>query len=171
MFSTGARWAAVLLGAAAWTGGSTAHAQDGGKDLDRSPVRCVPMGGIKKTHAVDDRTIVFNVRGRYYRNYLQATCRDLAFHDRITYANPSGGSLEQICSGTQILVVDRLLRTDGAPCKLGQFLPISKEEAEILGRGPGEQRDAVKVESAQLPAAADPGPGRAPEPAPAAPER
>jgi hypothetical protein len=164
-----AGWAAPVLGAVLSACFCNAQAQSGDKALDRSPVRCVPMSGIKKTHAVDDRTIVFNVRGKYYRNYLQATCRDLAFHDRITYANPGGGSLEQICGGTQILVVDRQLRTDGAPCKLGQFYPITKEEAEILSRGPGEQRDAVKVESAQLPPATDP--GNAPAVPPAAPER
>src|SRR5262245_43557193 len=147
-----AGWAATMVVAALWACLSTARAQ-GGDAFDRSPVRCVPLGGIKKTHALDDRTILFNVRGKFYRNYLQATCRDLAFHDRITYAKPSGSSLEQICGGTLILVVDRQLKTDGAPCRLGQFYPITKEEADALARGAGEQRDAVKVESAQLPPA------------------
>jgi hypothetical protein len=148
-----AGWSASVLGAVLWAWFCMAHAQAGDKAIDRSPVRCVPLGGIKKTHALDDRTILFNVRGKFYRNYLPATCRDLAFHDRITYSNPSGSSLEQICGGTLISVVDRQLRTDGAPCALGQFYPITKEEAEALARGPGGQRDAVKVESAQLPPA------------------
>jgi len=167
MSSIGARRAVAVLAAAltAWACG--AHGQEGDKDLGRAPVRCVSMAGIKKTHAIDDRTILFNVRGKFYRNYLPATCRDLAYHDRITYAIP-GSALEQICAGNLILVVDRQLRADGAPCALGQFYPISKEEAEILARGPGEQRDAVKVEKVDPP---PPSAGDAQRAAPAAPER
>jgi len=161
-----ARWAAPMLAAVLSTWVCNAHAQDGEKEFDRTPVRCVAMGSIKKTHALDDRTILFWVRSKIYRNYLPATCRDLAFHDRITYGNHSGSALEQICGGTVIFVVDRQLRADGAPCALGQFYPITKEEAELITRKPGEQRDAVKVESAQLPPAAA---GTAPESAPGAP--
>ena len=160
-------WGALVVGAVLSASAADARAQGSEKEFERTPARCVSISAINKTHAIDDRTILFFMRGnRIYRNYLPSTCRDLARHDRIAYGTSGGSALAQICSNNAILVLDRDLRTNGAPCPLGPFYPITKDEAELLTRKSGDRRDAVKVETVELPPAGDAtdAKGSAPEP-------
>jgi hypothetical protein len=77
---------------------------------------------------VDDRTIVFFMRGdRIYRNRLREECRDLQYAKEISYVISGGGKLAQVCDGQPITIKERQ-----ALCALGEFHPISAEEAQAL---------------------------------------
>jgi hypothetical protein len=54
--------------------------RDADSALDRSPVRCVSGGRVQRMEPIDDRTILFYMRGgAIYRNTLRQECRDLQY--------------------------------------------------------------------------------------------
>ena len=109
----------------------SAHTQDGAPEdepLDRTPKRCLSMGTIDDTLTIDDRTLLFFVRGdRVYRNSLPQICPGLLPNKSIAYRS-SGGRLAQLCESAMFSVEDM----PGLSCKLGPFVPVSAEEAEQL---------------------------------------
>ncbi|HET7132455.1 MAG TPA: hypothetical protein VFJ95_09410, partial [Gammaproteobacteria bacterium] len=55
-------------------------------DFDRTPADCVVTTSIDHTQAVDDRTILFFMRGKkVYRNYLPRKCPGLQRQNPIMY--------------------------------------------------------------------------------------
>jgi hypothetical protein len=183
------RFSLASLGAAALAmlAASAAQAQDGRKaeeDFDRTPKDCLSTSRIRRTDILDDRTILFYMRGNreVYRNYLPRDCPGLERNDRFAYRTTNA----QICNVDTISVLEQFgldLRTSFV-CRLGDFIPITVEEAENLKLEDEHlgRRSAIKSEQVELPPEAendkasasepsDANGGAADEPAPAAGEQ
>lgn len=132
-------------------GWGTADAQDTDQ-FDRTPQQCVNTSSIDRTRVLDDRTILFFMRGRrVYRNYLPRKCPGLEREQRIMYKTQGS----RLCDIDTITVLEewggRL--TPGFTCPLGAFIPITPEEVDDLMRpkeGEGS-RDAIESEAVELP--------------------
>lgn len=128
-----------------------AHAQDGA--LDRTPEDCISVSRVRSTRVIDDRTILFYMRGRdAYRNDLPVTCPRLAQEERFAYEARIG----RLCDSDTITVLEsfggRFER--GATCRLGQFHPITRAEADDTVAGPAGAKaedEGVEVEEVELP--------------------
>ncbi len=107
---------------------------------DIVPEDCIVSRSIKDTDIVDDKTILFNMRGgKIYRNNLDHKCRGLKREESFMYETKTG----RLCDIDVIKVLDDFsgVTTNGIrpqivgpSCFLGKFYPISKEAAEILTR-------------------------------------
>jgi hypothetical protein len=109
--------------------------------FDREPVRCIIPSRIDRTEVIDEQTVVFHMRGRdAYINRLPNACRSLAREKRFSYDLRTN----RLCSVDSITVLEwwgsGLNR--GMSCGLGEFYPITEEEAELLDIDPGEMREA-----------------------------
>ena len=145
-------------------------------DLDRSPRDCLILTDIRQTAVIDDRTILFYMRGgkkQVYRNYLPHECPNLGREGRFAYKTP----INRLCSVDLITVLQQFGPglTPGFTCRLGVFYPMTYDEAEILRKDKdnpdGPHGNAVKSKPAEVPpekdsAAPAPGGGAAPEAAP-----
>jgi len=148
--------------------GSAPQAAARADDLDRTPRDCVIVSNIRQTVTIDDQTILFYMRGgkkEVYRNYLPQACPHLGREGRFAYETRIG----RLCNVDLITVLEQfgVALGPGFTCRLGDFYPITYEEAEILRKEkdhPDAPRgDAIKSKPAQLPAQKD---GAASEPAP-----
>lgn len=143
---------AACAAAAAFVPSERASTQ-GGDVIDRAPVDCISLRRVRSTTVVDDRTILFYMRGRTeaYLNELPRECRRLSREERFSYQSRTG----RLCDADTITVLEsfggRFQR--GATCPLGRFAPITRTEADALAEGPeGARRDAqVGVEEVELP--------------------
>lgn len=101
-------------------------------------VKCIRPKMIKATEVIDNRNILFYMRGdKIYRNVLPRRCRNL---DRIgAFSYPS--TYGRLCNVDRI----RLLGSpggglsEGVQCRLGRFYPLTIEELE-----------AVKIEAQRI---------------------
>jgi hypothetical protein len=113
--------------------------------IDRTPEDCVFTNQIKDTDAIDDRTILFRMRGGgYLLNTLDNNCPGLERQNRFMYK--SNGRL---CDIDTITVLEQWAGalTPGFTCQLGQFNPISELEAQDLMKAPDEAAaDANDIE-------------------------
>lgn len=121
-------------------------------ELDRTPVDCVSTTRIRQTEIIDDRTILFYLRGgRVYNNILDRDCPDLKREDRFAYEVRGG----RLCSVDMIRVLPRIGGIGfGATCRLGDFHPITREEAELLELEPdalAERQGSVVIRPIELP--------------------
>jgi hypothetical protein len=136
------------------------RAQDGEETIDRTPQTCITTQTIDRTKVVDDRTILFYMRGkRVYLNYLPRKCPGLEREERFLYRS-NGGRLCDIDSVTVLEQWSGRL-SPGFTCQLGAFHPMSDEEAAALTRVGEQPRDAIETEPVELP------PGDADQEAPA----
>jgi len=107
------------------------------EDFDREPVRCISPTAIDRTEVIDERTILFHMRGgKVYRNRLAFDCPRLVREKRFSYDLRTNN----LCSVDSITVLEywgASLR-EGMSCGLGEFYPITKEEAELLDIDPAE---------------------------------
>jgi hypothetical protein len=84
---------------------------------------CVHLRDIDQTQVLDDKTIIFKLRGnKYFKNTLPYKCSGLNFEKSFSYRT----SLSQLCSVDTITV----LRTgnpiqEGPTCGLGKFEPYT----------------------------------------------
>jgi len=124
--------------------------------LDRTPEDCVVVSNIDETEVIDDQTILVYMRGkRVFRNYLRRECPGLEREDTFMYQTPSN----RLCSGDSITVMERWggRFTPGFTCRLGDFHPISREEAAAIEleneRGP--RRDPIVGRPVELPPPAE----------------
>ncbi len=128
---------AAMSGAAA-AGDDTAAIDE----IDREPVRCITASRIDRTEIVDERTVVFYMRGnQIYRNQLTQNCPRLLREKRFSYEVRTS----QLCNVDFITVLEywgSSLRP-GPSCGLGMFYPITKEEAELLNADPNETLEAA----------------------------
>jgi hypothetical protein len=145
--------ASVLLAVAGALG------QDDDAAFDRTPVDCIIVSNIDQTEAIDNHTIIFEMRGRrVYRNTLPRECPGLERENRIGFETRTS----RLCSTDTITVLEDFgfgggvgvggLRR-GFTCRLGEFVPMSPadiEELELLKEGGTEQR-AVETTSIELP--------------------
>ena len=107
--------------------------------IDREGERCINTRNIRSTDILDERTILFRMRGGdYFVNYLRNDCPSLVREERFSYRS-SGGRL---CQVDMIRVLEQFggFIQEGMSCGLGAFYPISEEEAEFLALEPEERR-------------------------------
>jgi hypothetical protein len=146
--SFGIATAAVLLCA------SSPRAQVDEEEFDRTPRRCVSVARIRNTDILDDRTILFYMRGNreVYRTYLPRECPGLERNDRFSYQTQNG----QLCDSDTITVLEQFGAglSPSFTCRLGDFFPITREEAEDLkleNEGETLKRKTIRSEPAELP--------------------
>jgi len=111
-----------------------APAQDEEPVDDMTGERCVNLQRIRKTEIIDDRNMLFYMRGGdIYHNILANRCPGLAREKRFSYKT----SLSSICQLDSIAVLYSEARglREGARCGLGMFHPITEEDAEALREG------------------------------------
>ena len=107
--------------------------------IDREGERCINTRNIRNTDILDERTILFRMRGDdYFVNYLRHDCPGLLREERFSYRT-SGGRL---CQVDTIRVIEQFggFIQEGMSCGLGVFYPISEEEAEFLALEPEQRR-------------------------------
>jgi hypothetical protein len=132
---------------------SSPRAQVDEEEFDRTPRRCVSTARIRNTDILDDRTILFYMRGNkeVYRTYLPRECPGLERNDRFSYQTQNG----QLCDSDTITVLEQFgaSLSPSFTCRLGDFFPITREEAEDLKLENDEtlKRKAIRSEPAELP--------------------
>jgi hypothetical protein len=126
--------------------------------LDRTPEDCLSLNRINRTKVVDDRTVLFYMRGGdVYQNILPRNCPGLKDNDRFMYKPFSN----RLCSSDTITVLERFGGglDRGFTCRLGEYHPISEFEAEELLQANDElapgRRSPVEVTPVELPDEAD----------------
>ena len=90
--------------------------------------------GSANTHVVDDKTILFYMRGGdVYRNTLRFDCPGLKRENRFSYKVTAS----RLCGVDSIRVLESFGRnlTAGVSCGLTEFYPISEDEADFLRYG------------------------------------
>jgi len=140
----------IALTISATVASDAAHAQGGVEDdlIVRTPEDCVILRRIDRTEVIDDSTILFHMRGgEIYRNSLERTCPDLARVKSFSYRT----STNRLCSVDSITVFDPVSNVPGFTCLLGDFRPITAEEAELLAIGPDAPDDGIEVETFDVP--------------------
>lgn len=84
---------------------------------------CVTTRSIKRTTALDDYNILFEMSGKKkYINRLRGRCARLGFEDSFAYKTVGG----RLCSGEIITVLHN--GEPGGGCSLGKFEEIEKKE-------------------------------------------
>lgn len=82
--------------------------------------RCISLNRISTTRVLDDKTILFKMRGRkHYVNRMKHACPSLKREERFMYKT----SIGQLCSIDIITVLDSFGRS-WASCGLGKFEEI-----------------------------------------------
>lgn len=153
---------ALLIMAPAWAqndgeaAAATGRATDA-DDFDRNPVKCITANRIDRTKVIDNRTIVFYMRGRaIYRNRLAIDCNSLVREKRFSYDLHTN----RLCDSDHITVLEYWgsTLTPGISCGLGPFYPITEEEADFLSIEPEEMLEnaAAVEETAQSSGEAEP---------------
>jgi hypothetical protein len=143
-------WLALLGTAVFVLAVAPVAAQDDEEVIDRTPEKCVGTNRIDRTKVIDDRTVIFYLRGgNIYQNILPRNCPGLERNNRFMYT-PFGGRL---CDTDTITVLEQFAgRFDrGFTCPLGTFHQISEIEAADLVGGPGAIDSSVEVEAVELP--------------------
>ncbi len=103
-------------------------------DVDREGERCINTSRIRNTHVVDDKTILFYMRGGdIYRNTLRFACPGLKRENRFSYKVTAN----RLCGVDSIRVLENFggSFTFGMSCGLTQFYGISADEADFLRYG------------------------------------
>jgi len=117
--------------------GQAAVAQSEEEDLIYPPdesvpsENCVSLSFVRDTEVVDDRNILFYMRGdEIYRNVLPHRCPGLERREAFMYRT----TLNRLCSVDVITVLSPIGPgfMPGASCGLGKFYPVSEAEAEAL---------------------------------------
>jgi hypothetical protein len=104
------------------------------KDLDRTPADCVSMSSISRKTAIDNKTILFSLKGnKFMRVDLPGACQSLTpGQTQLIFitADSSAGKLAKLCSHDSFGVEHR----PGSGCQLAKFNPITPDEAsQLLG--------------------------------------
>ncbi|WP_428100973.1 hypothetical protein [Candidatus Rariloculus sp.] len=142
----------ALVVLVALTGSPPLAAQDDGV-LDRTPQDCIAVNRISRTKVVDDKTILFYMRGRQiYQNILERDCPRLERENRFMYEVRSF----RLCDIDTITVLDRFGAGFGRgfTCRLGQFHPVSAaeaEEIELISEGEIAPEGVFEIEAVELP--------------------
>ncbi|HEX6993138.1 MAG TPA: hypothetical protein VF339_03235 [Gammaproteobacteria bacterium] len=141
-------WIGIVLS----FGAGASLAQDSAEESDVAaasdvPERCITLNRVERTEVIDDRTLVFHMRGGgLYLNNLDRECPGLKREERFMYS-PTGNRL---CSIDTVTVLEQWAfgLTRGFTCSLGMFHPISEADLAELkrGAGDGEEEGDVEVE-------------------------
>jgi hypothetical protein len=136
----------LLLTTNVWAQAGNDEAAAAAEDIDREPVKCISPTRIDRTEIIDERTVLFYMRGNdIYRNQLPRDCPQLVREKRFSYELATN----RLCDVDVITVLEfwgTELRK-GVSCGLGLFYPITEEEAELLDADPEDlQQNAGAVE-------------------------
>jgi len=100
-------------------------------DAADGPRDCINLRIVDQTQVVDERNILFFMRGRVtYRNTLAEDCPALRMSDQFTYRR--SGSMSSLCKDEPISVLARNEPVSIATCRLGAFVPVSDDEVKAL---------------------------------------
>jgi hypothetical protein len=105
-----------------------AAAQD---DAAAKDPRCLRLRQIEHTTIVDQRTVLFEMRGdTVYRNDLPQRCPGLVREQRFLYRV----TMDQLCNTDLITILEDwgFAFTPGTSCRLGDFVEIDRQEADAL---------------------------------------
>ncbi|MDH4073173.1 MAG: hypothetical protein OEV41_08730 [Gammaproteobacteria bacterium] len=121
-------------------------AQDEEPVEEPSAERCVSIVRIRSTEIIDDRNVLFHMRGGdIYHNILANRCPGLARENRFSYET----SLNRLCQLDWIAVLysEGGSFREGPRCGLGLFHPITAEDAEALreGKDAGPEPEALPM--------------------------
>ena len=115
---------------------STTVAADEHDEVDEAESeRCIRTRNIRSTQIIDDQNVLFYMRGgQIYSSRLPRRCAGLRSEGKFSYKTTSS----QLCDidGITVLYDHGLGLTPGVSCRLGRFVPISEEEAEVLKNPP-----------------------------------
>jgi len=122
----------VALAALIAAAGATARAQERVQGHDVAQA-CIYRPNIDHTRVLDDRTILFFMRGReIYQNTLTDQCYSLKSANRFAYGE---ASLHRVCTGNLISVIHDIAPgriSQSNSCKLGAFVPVDQDVADEL---------------------------------------
>lgn len=150
-----------LAGAApALLAAAGALGQDDEAAFDRTPQDCIIVSSIDQTNAIDNHTIIFEMRGRRaYRNTLPRECPGLERENRIAFETRTS----RLCSTDMITVLELGFGgfggvglggfNRGFTCRLGKFVPMSPadiEELKLLRKGDSAQ-GGIETTAIELP--------------------
>ena len=125
-------FSAALLTSVPGTRAPADEKQKPAKDLDRTPVDCVSMSSIGRKTAIDNRTILFSMKGnKFMRVDLPGACPSLTpGQTQLIFitADASPGKLAKLCGRDSFGVEHR----PGSGCQLAKFNPITPDEASQL---------------------------------------
>lgn len=96
-----------------------------------NPERCVNLRRIDRLDVVDKQSILFYMTGKeIYLNALPYRCGGLSKHKTVMYRT----SLSELCNVDIITVLNSIGSgyLPGPSCGLGQFYPITKENADKI---------------------------------------
>ncbi|HSC14658.1 MAG TPA: hypothetical protein VLI71_06045 [Gammaproteobacteria bacterium] len=111
-------------------------AQRAQAELDRTPEDCVLLNRVERNVAANDRQVVFFMKGgKNYLNILDTSCQALKAGDyRFVFQyRAASPKMSRVCD-TDGFTVER--QTSRIGCALGQFIPITAEEAAALTAKP-----------------------------------
>jgi hypothetical protein len=140
----------IALTACAGMSSVCIRAQQGADEAfdERSRQDCVVLRRIGTTSVIDDRTVLFYMRGgEIYENRLDRACPRLGRAGRFSYSVATG----RLCSNDMITVFDPFDPAPGVTCGLGDFRPILAEEAERLEQGPDPAEEEIEIETIDVP--------------------
>jgi hypothetical protein len=141
----------VALCASALLASSATSSADDKDEFDRTPRDCLATTAIDRTQILDDQTILFHMRGKkVFRNYLPKKCPGLKREGRFMYQTTHA----QLCDLDMVTVLEEWggRFTPGFTCKLGDFQPITREEAVELTAVRGKDvRNAIDSKPVELP--------------------
>ena len=112
---------------------ATAQDEDEIYPPDESVVaeRCVALNRLRSTEVLNDRNILFHMRGKtVYRNVLPRRCPSLQNNRSFSYRT----SMNRLCDNDLITVLmdAGLSQMPGPTCTLGKFYPVTEAEVEAL---------------------------------------
>lgn len=105
-------------------------------ELDRTPEDCVLLNRVSRHVAANDRQVVFFMKGgKSYLNVLDTSCPALtAGASRFIFVYRTGSQkITRLCDYDGFTVEKQTSRVG---CALGQFIPITAEEAAALTAQP-----------------------------------
>ena len=93
--------------------------------------RCLNLGLVTKTEIINDRNIVYYMRGRdIYRNVLPRRCPGLYEEGSYTYRTQMG----RLCENDLLTVLSGIDAGNiaGPTCRVGKFYPMTEPEVDAL---------------------------------------
>lgn len=118
------------------------------EEKDESVRSCISVTRIRNTRVVDDRNVLFYLRGsQIYHNILPRQCHGLSREGRFSFHVPTG-NLCQLDS-IRVLYSAGLGLEEGISCQLGYFHKITKEDAEGIIEGLQQQQEAKPLPPAE----------------------
>jgi hypothetical protein len=120
----------VILGV---TATAPALAQEASQERNMDAEHCVRISNIDSIDVINDRTLVFRMRGgSSYRNDLPRNCPGLDEDDALMYRS----SIGQLCNIDIVTVLDDwgFGFAPGVSCSLGMFHPITEQTVEDLAQ-------------------------------------